>query len=291
MKLHASLERVDARSGRRECFRPAAVQWSSGDRWNGIRLERRVEQLGALPEGYWLRHIIVVYRVSPLHRERYVPGRGWQKLELKPWDIEILPAQSIYASRWEGAVDVLLLEVAPELLALVAGARADLNSFVETQDPYITHTALALEQDLRGGSPAGEMYGDSLGTALAAHLARWHTEPKHSSVPDARVAQVDRAVQYIHDNLDGNLSLQHLADVVQLDVYRFIRAFKQNTGLPPHQYVLRQRIERAKALLKDSALSVMEVALRSGFADQSHFTTAFRRATNLRPSEYRSATK
>ena len=142
------------------------------------------------------------------------------------------------------------------------------------------------------GSPSGVLYGETLGTALAAHLVRWHTDAKlESPAVDDRSVKLDRVLQYINDNLETNLSLQRLADVVQMDVYRFIRAFKQLTGSPPHQYVLRQRVERAKSLLKGSGLSVMEIALRSGFADQSHFTTAFRRITSLRPSEYRSAVK
>jgi AraC family transcriptional regulator len=74
-----------------------------------------------------------------------------------------------------------------------------------------------------------------------------------------------------------------------MDVYRFLRSFKQSTGLPPHQYILRERIERAKSLLSSPGLPLTEVALRSGFVDQSHLTKAFRRLTNLSPGAYRKA--
>jgi AraC family transcriptional regulator len=69
----------------------------------------------------------------------------------------------------------------------------------------------------------------------------------------------------------------------------FIRVFKQSMGVPPHQYVLRKRVGRAQALLGSPALSIAEVALRAGFADQSHFSTMFRRLTGLTPQHYRHA--
>ena len=290
MRPHSVLERVDAASGRREWFRPEALRLSSGDRWNGVRLERRFERAGAIAEGYWLNHVIVVYRTPPAQREIYQPRRGWVPLALKPLSIEILPARSIYASRWEGSAEALIIEIAPELLIGPGGMRSTPRGYLAGEDAFIAHTALALEQDLSSGGPSDVQYGESLGRALAAHLVRWHADTKLEPPPaHGHIDGLDRVLQHINDNLATSLSLQHLAGLVQTDVYRFTRGFKQMTGLPPHQYVLRQRIELAKRLLRESGLPVMEVALRSGFADQSHFTTAFRRLTHLRPSDYRSA--
>ena len=96
-------------------------------------------------------------------------------------------------------------------------------------------------------------------------------------------------LQYIEDHLETDLSLQHLADLVHMDLYRFLRSFKRSAGLPPHQYILRARVERAKLLLGNPALALTEVALRSGFASQTHFATAFRRMTNVTPRTYRNA--
>jgi len=290
VRRHTVLERVDAASGRREWFRPHALRLSSGDRWRGLRLERRVEEPGATAEGYWLNHVVVVYDLPPAHREVYRPGIGWQPIALKPRSIEILPAHSVYASRWDGAPEALVIELAPELLIGSGGTRAAPRACLAGEDPFIAQTALALEQDLRAGSPSGIVYGESLGSALAAHLVRWHTDAGQPLANDARpVSGLDRVLDHINNHLDTSLPLQHLADLVQMDVYRFARVFKQATGMPPHQYVLHRRIELAKRLLRESGLPVMEVALRSGFADQSHFTTVFRRLTRLRPSAYRSA--
>lgn len=98
-----------------------------------------------------------------------------------------------------------------------------------------------------------------------------------------------RVLEYIGDNLATNLSLRELASSVQMDAFVFVRRFKQSTGLPPHQYLLRERIERAKSPLTDPKLPIAEIALRSGFASQSHFATAFRRISNLSPRAYRNA--
>jgi AraC family transcriptional regulator len=286
----AVMERVDAASGKRECFRPDALQLSSADRWNGIRLECRVDRPGAIPEGYWLKHVILVHRIPPAHCERCEPGRGWHQLALTTWSVEIFPAKSVYASRWDGFPNDLLLEVAPELLTIAARRatreRLELRPFVGAEDPFIAHAALALEHDLCAGSPTGARYGESLGTALAAHLVRWHTDVTQHQSASAAFSR-----ESLERHLETNLSIHHLADFVQMDVYRFIRLFKHSTGLPPHQYILRERIERAKSLLKNSSLPVTEIALRSGFADQSHFTTVFHRITHLRPSEYRCAVR
>lgn len=93
--------------------------------------------------------------------------------------------------------------------------------------------------------------------------------------------------EYIQENLETALALLDLANMLQMSVFHFVRSFKQSTGLPPHQYVLRKRIELAKSLLVHPELSIAEVALRCGFGSQSNFTTAFRRLTNVTPGAYR----
>jgi len=72
-----------------------------------------------------------------------------------------------------------------------------------------------------------------------------------------------------------------------MNLYRFVRAFKESTGVPPYRYVLERRIELSKSLLADSNCPITEVALRTGFASQSHFATAFRRLTSVTPGRYR----
>jgi AraC family transcriptional regulator len=93
--------------------------------------------------------------------------------------------------------------------------------------------------------------------------------------------------EFINENLDEDLSLAEIAAVADLSQYHFARAFRKTTGLTPQQYLMRQRIERAKELLAKDDLPLVEVSLRAGFKNQSHFTTLFRKFTKLTPKTWR----
>jgi AraC family transcriptional regulator len=294
MAPHAVIERIEIATGRREKLRPGAVQRSSGDLWRGIRLERRREVPGEVSEGYLLSDVIALHLSPPIPRDLYWPGQGWKPQRIATWSMQVFPARVPFAVRWAGCAELMLVEVPPEFVTAVAGRpheRLELRPFVVAEDPFINQTMLALEDDMRAGSPAGRLYGESLGIALASHLVRKYTDVTKESQERTALssAMLSLVLQYIADNLETDLSLQDLADLVQTDVYRFVRLFKQCTGRPPHQYILHERIERAKSLLCNPVLPLTEVALRSGFADQSHFTNAFHRMTSISPLAYRRA--
>ena len=93
-------------------------------------------------------------------------------------------------------------------------------------------------------------------------------------------------VGHITDHLDQELSLEGLAAISQLSAYHFCRAFKRSTGLTPHQYVIRQRVERAKVLLKGGKMGIAEVAVACGFTHQSHLNRHFKRLTGVTPKKF-----
>jgi AraC-like DNA-binding protein len=96
-----------------------------------------------------------------------------------------------------------------------------------------------------------------------------------------------RAVDFIRSNLSHDLSLGELARAANLSPFYFARLFKQSTGIAPHGYVMARRIERAKELLHNGMLPIVEVALETGFADQSHMTGVFRKLTGVTPRNFR----
>lgn len=100
-------------------------------------------------------------------------------------------------------------------------------------------------------------------------------------------ARLHRVLDHVAGHLDSPPSLQSLAELAGMDLYRFVRGFKQSTGLSPHRYVLNARIEFAKELLRDRSLAITDVALRTGFATPSHFSVMFRRATKMAPRAFR----
>ena len=105
--------------------------------------------------------------------------------------------------------------------------------------------------------------------------------------PSLPACRVRRVVQYIDDNLQNSIRLVELSALVHMSPYHFARLFKRSTRLPPHQFVVRRRIDRASALLITRELSIAAIARAVGFRGVSHFTTVFRRITGLTPGVYR----
>ena len=99
--------------------------------------------------------------------------------------------------------------------------------------------------------------------------------------------QEKKVAQYIEEHLSEDLSLATLADIARLSPYHFVRAFKQSFGLPPHRYLSGMRIQQAKSLLANPAMSVTQIGLNLGFSETSSFTTTFRKHTGLTPTAYR----
>ena len=94
-------------------------------------------------------------------------------------------------------------------------------------------------------------------------------------------------MEHIHANTSGNISLADLAKIAEVTPYHLASLFTKTTGLSPHQYVLRVRIDRAKIHLKDDSLSVAQVSRLVGFRTQEHFTKVFRRVAGVTPSKFR----
>ncbi|MDH2385515.1 AraC family transcriptional regulator [Bradyrhizobium sp. CER78] len=96
-----------------------------------------------------------------------------------------------------------------------------------------------------------------------------------------------RIREYIDANIEQRISVETLARLADLSVCYFVRAFKQSVGLTPHDYVIRRRVERTMKLLSDTNLSLSEIALAAGFADQSHCARRFRQHVGMSPRDFR----
>ena len=96
-----------------------------------------------------------------------------------------------------------------------------------------------------------------------------------------------RVQEYVDAHLSDNLNLQSLADTAGLSLHHFARAFKRSTAVTPHTYLLKRRIDRARELLTHSDRSLAEIALVTGFADQSHFARRFLEIVGVRPGQFR----
>ena len=111
-------------------------------------------------------------------------------------------------------------------------------------------------------------------------------QPETGTLPSGRLRRV---TEYIRQNLDRELPLAELAALVYMSPYHFARLFKRSTGVPPHRFVIRQRIVHARAVLATRGLSVAQISRMVGFRTPSHFSAVFRRVTGLTPNRYRIA--
>jgi AraC family transcriptional regulator len=154
------------------------------------------------------------------------------------------------------------------------------------QSPVAELILQAMVHDLHDGSPAGPLVGDGLVVALLAHV--WGIDRSagvsaHGFAPAVR----RRVLSYVEEHLAQPLSLAELANVAGMSVRHFCRAFRAGLCCSPHQYLLRQRIERAKGLIAARDMPLAEVAQAVGFSDQSQFTRTFRRHAGITPATHR----
>jgi AraC family transcriptional regulator len=234
-------------------------------------------------------HLVAVNSGDPIDLEMSWGGGPWQTYRVPTRAVHVIPADVAHRARWQQPCEWISLILAPSLVNTAAGdlGQVELRPAIGVDEPVLAELLFALRDEVRASNPGGRAYGEALAAAIAAQLVRKYADtraPHRGGLPANKLRTV---VRYIHEHLEMDLALQGLADVAHMNVHGFVRSFRQSTGLPPHQYVLRQRIERAKALLRDSPLSIAEVALRTGFANQSNFTTAFRRLTSITPSAWR----
>ncbi|MDM0015320.1 AraC family transcriptional regulator [Variovorax sp. J22P168] len=160
----------------------------------------------------------------------------------------------------------------------------------------VDHVLLGLGQALLPAlarpSEANSLFVEHVGISLYIHLA---TQYGGLQLPHRRRAgalapwQEKRAKDYLQHHLAEDVSLAHLATECGLSRSHFTRAFRLSTGLPPHRWLLDQRIRMAKHLLVHGEISLIEAAAACGFADQSHFTRSFTRATGISPGAWRRA--
>jgi len=157
-------------------------------------------------------------------------------------------------------------------------------------DGVIQFVAQSLRSKLSNSGAMAQLYCQTLAQLLAIHLIEQYADATLIPMPlnpGRTSSKLSPVLSHIHGNLDGELKIAALAEMVGLSPPHFCRIFKKSTDLSPHRYILLQRINQAKELLKHTELSLSDIALRCGFYDQSHFSLQFRNFTGMTPRAYR----
>lgn len=288
------------RNGRVEPLIPRAAVRSSAlhSSWHGMLFEEHhADPEYARPDVKNCSTLLHVFTGVPVRQEWRVDGRTF-RFHSAEGTILILPTGfegSVRCWRprpgiqWMLEFDATAME--QRVSECLGGARLDLVPHFDVTDKQLLRLLQLLHADVVTGSPAGTLFGETVGAALALHLAQHYSSRSATTQPvvgnGLGARSMQHVLQYIHENLTSDLHLKELADVADLSAFHFAKLFKCSTGCTPHQYVLQRRLERAKELLRNPHISLSEVSLRAGFADQSHLSNTFRRCVGLTPSRFR----
>jgi AraC family transcriptional regulator len=286
---------IDCRDGRtREAF-PATPQMSSTQApWDGLRVERHRLPSFKAPEVMLLEPFLTITVEGGSGLEVRREGRT-EHFAMGPGSACVLGAGHVPLMHVCGPVTSLFISLrswmfaqsASDLLSL-AGPR--LRNAYAVRDPHFFHIGMALSAEIEQGYPGGRLYGESLATALITHLLAGYSErglPANSHKGAIASRRLRLVLDYIEENLAGDLSLAELGAVAEMSPCRFARAFRESMGFPPHNFVLRKRIARAQTMLESGSAPLSEISASLGFDSQSHFTAVFRKLVGTTPAAYR----
>ena len=200
-----------------------------------------------------------------------------------------------HIGEWVGLMNVTHLQLSISDAALMAssdGAYGEvaLRASRKFGNQRLSALVAAAHAEMVAGFPSGRLFLDSVEQAMAVTLVNGHAV-RHRPVQLYRgglgSARLRRIKELVHAKMEDDLSLDEMAQSVGLSTAHFARMFRKSTGETPHQFVLRQRLERAKAMLRAPDARVLDVAVACGFKTQQHFAQVFRDVWGVSPTEYR----
>jgi AraC family transcriptional regulator len=272
------------------------VVLSSADtKWSDVVVEQHRYPRSELADVMFKRHVIAINIGHSNTCEWKKEGR-FQRVFMPRGAISFFPSHQPFSCRTKAnrgmLANILVLALNPVFVSRIAEGlelvadRIELTEQRGIADPALQHIAMALRAAVQTGDALDHMYGEALSTALAVHLLREYgaavLRPKrqYGRLPYQKLA---RAVEYIQDQLDADLTVSGIAQAVGISPDHFTRLFKKSTGQTPYEYVVEARVRKAKELLTTGKLTISEAAHHVGFVDQSHLTRHFKRVFGLPP--------
>jgi len=241
------------------------------------------------------RHLLIAYERAELDDgETLIEGLPKATLREFNCKLSLVPAGHRFHG-WQTPrvltrVTYFYIDLQHPLFALESGVTPAISPRLFFFDQAIWDTALKLKAEVESSDPGSRQYAEALSLVLMHELGRLERttspvmRPLSGGLPPW---QRKRLVEFIEEHLSEQISLATLAELVNLSLFHFARAFKKSFGVPPHRYHSARRMDHARSLLQRTELTVTEIGMQTGFRDTSSFTRAFRGFTGFAPTEYR----
>src|ERR1700761_1622462 len=272
---------------------PQVLLSSAGRAWNGLdaALVHIPRGLSRVPGREM--HTVGMHFGPPVNADCSVDGTRMRRVQ-KPGDIDFVPAGM--DGSWEDDADcqILRLSLRPSPVHEVAeelgrdAATIELLPRLQLRDTRIEAIGWAIKAEIEADTPSDPLYVELLANALAVRLIEIATDrplAKRPSAPRMSTRQLNMLVDFIETNLDQRLHLTDLAVVAGVSVTRLKTLFRNSTGTSVHQYVIRRRVEYARALIATTTMPASDIALAAGFTHQSHMASTMRRILGQTPGE------
>jgi AraC family transcriptional regulator len=223
---------------------------------------------------------------------KLVLAKTWSRTAVSN-ELVVLPPGCEFHARCEGSGQGLWLFLDQQSVSEDDRVRSFLGremvNYSWTRDKLAWMVVSEIRKECQNDFPRGPMFLESAAMTFVSQLAyiTAGVVPHAEQVRALSEMKLKEVIGYIDSNLHRNVRLSELSGLVQLTPRYFCGAFKQAMGRPPHQYLIEQRIERARTLLEDQNLSLTDVALMVGFNSQSHLNDHFRRLVGITPARYR----
>ena len=292
MKTPAALPLVDV-----ETYVPASiavVRRSQG--WPGLFLQERRGRSGHVDYASGIRQHVFYYFLKPLRSDVVVDGEV-RKVVYRAGEGRVTPAGRPVSFRWTGEVQIMMLGFEPwffERIAAELGGSSALHGAANVRKLPASHAACALMRQLvpeLDAPPGASMVAEGVARAIAVLLLREYQQlPARKPADVAPPVAVLRAVELMRRRMVEPLSLEEIANAAGLSPFHFARQFKTATGHPPHDYLIRLRVDRAQELMRrECGWTMAAVAQDAGFADQSHMARHFKRVLGVTPRQFADA--
>lgn len=277
---------------------PAQSQGLSGSsqNWEHIQIQQLQNPAGEGSCHFEGEHTLFMSLVPrPIHYLQAQDGKTHTGL-YRRGDISVTPANLPLFVRWGGDEHCLQISLSDRFIKSVAREtleqdcdRIHLRPEFQTRNPQLESVSMMLLHE-HEQQTNNRLYIDSLANILAINLLRQYATTQarlpdyDGGLPQRQLLQV---LDFIDVHLSQNIKLADLAQLLDMSQYHFSRLFKQSLGVSPYQYLLQQRVERAKYLLKQTDRFITDIALDCGFNSHSHLSKQFRQLTGVTPKAYR----